>query len=79
MTTLEDLMHRNWLVASYEGHAVVWNHSSTFTIYRLDGAGRAAPLETYTRSTPAGLFLSYNFRWEIYTGRELVKEMRGEE
>jgi hypothetical protein len=28
MTTLEDLMNRNWMVASYEGHAVFWNHSS---------------------------------------------------
>ena len=78
MTTLEDLMHRNWLVASYEGHAVFWNHSSTFTIYRLDGAGRAEPLETYTRYKPDGLSEAKKIRWAIYTGRELVKEMRGE-
>lgn len=79
MKRLEDLMNRNWLVGSYPGHAIFWNHSATFTIYRIHDNGTAEAVETYTRYYPEGISEPKKIRWAIHCGRELAKEMEGQE
>jgi hypothetical protein len=79
MRTLEELMSRHYLVGSYPGHAIFWNHSATFTIYRIAESGAVEPLETFTRYSPEGLAEAKKIQWAIYCGREIANEMKGQE
>lgn len=74
MTTLEELMMSQWLVASYEGHAIFWNSSSTFTTYRIYDNGKAEPITTNTAYSPTIMGETARIRWAIFTGRELAAE-----
>lgn len=76
MRTLEELMNRHYLVSSYTGHAVFWNHSATFNVYAIDDAGRAEPVTTFTRYAPDGLSDAKKIRWAIYCGREIANELK---
>jgi hypothetical protein len=78
MRTLEELMNRHYLVGSYPGHAIFWNHSSTFTIYQLSDSGKVEPLETYTRYLPVTGSEAKKIRWAINCGREIANEMKGQ-
>lgn len=79
MKTLEDLMNRNYLVGSFSGHAVFWNHSATFTVYAVDDAGRAEAVETFTRYFEEGISEVNKIRWAITKGREIAAEMAGQD
>lgn len=74
MKTLAELMEHEWLVGSYEGHAIFWNHSSTFTTYRIYDDGKAEPVTTNTAYCPNHLREPQRIRWAIFTGRELAAE-----
>lgn len=76
MKTLADLMESEWLVASFDGHAIFWNHSSTFTTYRIDDKGQAEPITTNTAYNPNFANEAQKIRWAIFTGRELAAEFR---
>lgn len=79
MKTLEELMQKQFLVASFTGHAIFWNHSRTFNVYAIDDAGRAEAVECYTREFPEGISDPKKIRWAIYCGRELADELKGQE
>ena len=75
MTTLAELMEHNWLVGSFDGHAIFWNHSSTFTTYRISDDGKAEAITTNTAYAPAHIDEPKKIRWAIFTGRELAAEL----
>lgn len=76
MRTLEELMNRHYLVGSFPGHAVFWNHAATFNVYAIDDAGRAEPVDTYTRYCPEGTSEVNKIKWAITAGREIAAELK---
>lgn len=78
MKTLTELMERQWLVASWEGYAIFWNHSATFNVYAVDQNGRTENVWCETHYPDQGLPEADRIRWAIQTGREMAKEMRGQ-
>lgn len=76
MTKLADLMNRQWLVASWEGYAIFWNHSATFNTYRIEPDGRAENVWCDSSYPPDGLSEAEKIRWAIRTARDLAEGMR---
>lgn len=76
MKKLEELMERQWLVASFDGHAIFWNHANTFNLYAIAPNGDAEALDCRTIYHPDGMEEAAKIRWAIFTGRELAGEYR---
>lgn len=76
MRTLDELMARQWLVASFDGHAIFWNHANTFNLYAIALNGDATSLDCRTVYPPEGMEEAAKIRWAITTGRELASEYR---
>lgn len=64
------------MVGSFEGHAIFWNHSSTFTTYAIADNGDAEEVAVNTSYAPEGVSETDKIRWAISYGRELAAGYR---
>lgn len=66
---LNDLMQKKWMVGSFEGHAIFWNHASTFATYAISDNGDAIEVDVNTSIPPVGMNETDKIRWAIEQGR----------
>lgn len=71
---LNDLMQRKYMVGSFEGHAIFWNHASTFTTYWVADNGDVLEVDVNTSVPPAGVSEVDKLRWAIKQGRFFAAE-----
>jgi len=76
MKKLSELMERKWMVGSFDGHAIFWNHASTFTTYAIADNGEAEEVAVNTSYAPDGCSETDKIRWAVEYGRELAAEYR---
>ena len=60
------------MVGSFDGHAIFWNHASTFTTYALSDNGNAEEVAVNTSYAPEGSSETDKIRWAVEYGRELA-------